>query len=331
MGARRQAPLPVRAIDTVMDRTLVLGYTAIGLRVRRALPGWPADPRPGVLAGKDVLVTGASSGLGIATAEGLASLGATVHLVVRDEAKGARVRDEIAARQPGASLRVWRCDVGDLDDVRRFAADVSADLDSIHAIVHNAGVMPPERSESAQGHELSMAVHLLGPVVMTEALRPRLSGGRVVLVSSGGMYSQTLRADDPGFLVGEYSPTAAYARSKRMQVEMLPLLADRWSLDGIAASAMHPGWADTPGVQESLPQFHSVMKSVLRDDAEGADTSVWLVGAEPAPPTGLFWHDRRPRPIDLVPSTRASQAARSAAWSWLTESTGLSGDLTKEQ
>ena len=317
------APLPVRALDTAMDRSLVLGYTSIGLRVRRALPGWPADPRPGALAGKDVLVTGASSGLGIATVEGLAALGATVHLVVRDEAKGGRVRDEIAARQPGAQLRVWRCDVGDLDDVRRFAADVGSELPSIHAVVHNAGVMPPERTESAQGHELSMAVHLLGPVVMTEALRPQLAGGRVVLVSSGGLYSQTLRADDPGYLKGDYSPTTAYARSKRMQVELLPLLADRWSLAGIHASAMHPGWADTPGVQESLPRFRAITRPVLRDDAQGADTSVWLVGTEPAPPTGRFWHDRRARPIDILPSTRASQDARSTAWAWLTQATGL--------
>ena len=317
------APLPVRALDTAMDRSLVLGYTSIGLRVRRALPGWPADPRPGALAGKDVLVTGASSGLGIATVEGLAALGATVHLVVRDEAKGGRVRDEIAARQSGARLRVWRCDVGDLDDVRRFAADVGSELPSIHAVVHNAGVMPPERTESAQGHELSMAVHLLGPVVMTEALRPQLAGGRVVLVSSGGLYSQTLRADDPGYLKGDYSPTTAYARSKRMQVELLPLLADRWSLAGIHASAMHPGWADTPGVQESLPRFRAITRPVLRDDAQGADTSVWLVGTEPAPPTGRFWHDRRARPIDILPSTRASQDARSSAWAWLSQATGL--------
>ena len=317
------APLPVRALDTAMDRSLLLGYTSIGLRVRRALPGWPADPRPGALAGKDVLVTGASSGLGIATVEGLAALGATVHLVVRDEAKGARVRDEIAARQPGAQLRVWRCDVGDLDDVRRFAADVGSELASIRAVVHNAGVMPPERTESAQGHELSMAVHLLGPVVMTEALRPQMAGGRVVLVSSGGLYSQTLRADDPGFLIGDYSPTTAYARSKRMQVELLPLLADRWSLAGIHASAMHPGWADTPGVQESLPRFRAITRPVLRDDAQGADTSVWLVGTEPAPPTGRFWHDRRARPIDILPSTRAGQDARSTAWAWLKQATGL--------
>lgn len=317
------APLPARALDTLMDRSVVLGYTAIGLRMRRALPGWPADPPPGALEGRDVLVTGASSGLGIATAEGLAALGATVHLVVRDEAKGARVRDEIAARAPGARLRVWRCDVGDLDDVRRFATDLGDALDSVHAVVHNAGVMPPERTESAQGHELSMAVHVLGPVVMTEALRPQLAGGRVVLVTSGGLYSQTLRADDPGYEMGDYSPTTAYARSKRMQAEMLPLLADRWSLEAITASAMHPGWADTPGVQESLPLFRAITRPVLRDDAEGADTSVWLTAAEPAPPSGRLWHDRRARPIDLLPTTRADQDTRAAAWAWLAQAAGL--------
>ena len=317
-------PLPVRALDTVLDRTLVLGYTTIGLRVRQALPGWPADPAPDALAGRDVLVTGASSGLGIATAEGLAALGARVHLVVRDEAKGARVRDEIAARRPDASLRLWRCDVGDVEDVRRFAADVAAELPSIHAVVHNAGVMPPERTESAQGHELSMAVHVVGPVVMTEALRPQLAGGRVVLVSSGGMYGQALRADDPEYRRGDYSPTTSYARSKRMQVEMLPLLADRWSLDGITAAAMHPGWADTPGVQESLPRFRSVTRPVLRDDAQGADTSVWLVGTEPTPPTGRFWHDRVERPVNLLPTTQAGEEARATAWAWLREAAGLS-------
>lgn len=318
-----RAPLPARAIDTLMDRTLVLGYTKVGLRVRRALPGWPADPAPAALVGRDVLVTGASSGLGIATVEGLAALGATVHLVVRDEAKGARVRDEIAARQPGAKLRVWRCDVGDLDDVRRFALDFGSEITTLHAAIHNAGVMPPERSESAQGHELSMAVHLLGPVVMTEVLRPQLAGGRVVLVSSGGLYSQPLRADDPAYRKGDYSPPTAYARSKRMQVEMLPLLADRWSLDTITVAAMHPGWADTPGVQESLPRFRTLTRPVLRDDAEGADTSIWLAAIEPAPPTALFWHDRRARPINLVPSTRAEESDRATAWAWLTAATSL--------
>lgn len=316
-------PWPVRALDTVLDRSLVLGYTTIGLRVRRALPGWPADPAPDALAGRDVLVTGASSGLGIATVEGLAAQGARVHLVVRDEAKGGRVLDEIAGRRPGVSLRLWRCDVGDLDDVRRFAGEVAAELPAIHGIVHNAGVMPPGRTESAQGHELSMAVHVVGPVVMTEALRPRLDGGRVVLVSSGGMYSQALRPDDPAYRHDAYSPTTAYARSKRMQVEMLPLLAERWSLEGITTAAMHPGWADTPGVQDSLPRFRALTRPVLRDDAQGADTSVWLLGVEPAPPSGRFWHDRVERPAHILPTTRVGEDDKAQAWAWLREAAGL--------
>jgi NAD(P)-dependent dehydrogenase (short-subunit alcohol dehydrogenase family) len=316
-------PLLSRAVDTVMDRTLVLGYTTIGLAVRKALPGWPEDPPPGALAGRHVLVTGASSGLGIATVEGLVDLGAVVHMLVRDEAKGAGVADRIRAQHPGAELRLWRCDVGDLDDVRRFAADFAAEVPELHAIVHNAGVMPPERTESAQGHELSMAVHVLGPVVMTEALRGPLAGGRVVLVSSGGMYSQALRADDPGYVTGDYSPTTAYARSKRMQVEMGPLLGERWAADDITVATMHPGWADTPGVQESLPRFRTLTRPVLRDDAQGADTSVWLAGVEPAPPTGKFWHDRVERPTSLLPTTRPSPDVRARAWAWLTEAAGL--------
>lgn len=316
-------PLLSRAVDTVMDRSLVLGYTTIGLAVRRALPGWPADPAAGALAGKHVLVTGASSGLGIATVEGVADLGATVHMLVRDEAKGNRVADGIRATRPDVTLRTWRCDVSDLDDVRRFAADFAADVDDLHAVVHNAGMMPPTRTESPQGFELSMAVHLLGPVVMTEALRGPLAGGRVVLVSSGGMYGQPLRVDDPGYTTGDYAPATAYARSKRWQVEMAPLLGERWGVDGITVATMHPGWADTPGVQESLPRFRAITRPVLRDDAQGADTSVWLVAAEPAPPTGKFWHDRTERPTSLLPTTRPSPDVRARAWAWLTEAAGL--------
>lgn len=316
-------PLLTRVVDAAMDRSLVLGYTSIGLAVRRALPGWPADPLPQSLEGRHVLVTGASSGLGIATVEGLADLGAAVHMLVRDEAKGADVAKRLRVSRPGVELRLWRCDVADLDDVRRFAADVAAEVPSLHAIVHNAGAMPPVRSESPQGLELSMAVHLVGPVVMTEALRGPLAGGRVVLVSSGGMYGQPLRADDPAYTTGDYSPTTSYARSKRWQVEMAPLLAERWGADDITVATMHPGWADTPGVQESLPRFRAITRPVLRDDAQGADTSVWLAAVDPAPPTGLFWHDRVARPTSLLPSTRSSEADRATAWAWLSETAAL--------
>ncbi|GCD91516.1 putative short-chain dehydrogenase/reductase [Nocardioides sp. LS1] len=306
-------------LDTALDRTVAPGYTRVGLAVRRHLPTWPADPAPGSMAGKVVAVTGATSGLGLATAEGLATLGAEVRLVVRDPDKGGRVVRQIVGRVPGARLHVDRCDVGDLDDVRRFAGELGADR--VDVLVHNAGAMPAERTESAQGHELTMALHVLGPVLMTELLRDRMAGGRTVLVTSGGMYGQRLRADDPEYLTGDYSPTTAYARSKRAQVELLPVLQDRW--EGIDVHATHPGWADTPGVVDSLPSFHKVTGPFLRDAVGGADTTVWVAAVEPAPPGGLLWHDRRARPTHLLPRTRTGDAERDRMWAWVEESLGL--------
>ena len=181
-----------------------------------------------------------------------------MRLVVRDVEKAARVRAEIESQVAGAEVSVDRCDVSDLEDVRRFAADL--DTDRIDVLVHNAGAMPATRTESPQGHELTMALHVLGPVLMTELLKTRLTShdSRVIFVTSGGMYGQRLRPDDPEYLDGEYSPTTAYARSKRAQVELLPLLGSRWAAAGIGVHATHPGWADTPGVADSLPRFHQL-------------------------------------------------------------------------
>jgi len=308
-------------IDTVLDRTVAPGYTRLGPAIRRHLPTWPVDPQPDAMKGRVVAVTGATSGLGLATAEGLARLGAEVVLVVRDTDKGARVLREINDRLPLAELHLARCDVGDLDDVRRFVDELDVDL--LDVLVHNAGAMPPQRTESPQGHELTMAVHVLGPVLMTELLRPRLNEARVVLVTSGGMYGQRLRADDPEYLQGDYSPTTAYARSKRAQVELLPVLDQRWSGSGISVHATHPGWADTPGVVDSLPTFHKLTGPLLRDAEGGADTTVWLAATEPVPTGGRLWHDRRPRPVDLLRRTRTDEEERARLWTWVREQLDL--------
>lgn len=313
-------------LDTALDRTVAPGYTALGLAVRRRLPGWPADPRPGALAGRDVAVTGATSGLGRATALGLAALGATVHLVVRDTARGEVVAEEVRAAS-GGQARVWHCDVGDLDSVRACAAALlEADV-PLHGLVHNAGALPAERTTSAQGHELTQALHVLGPVLLTERLRPALAAGsaRVVLVTSGGMYTRPLPADDPEYTRGGYSGAVAYARSKRGQVELLPVLARRWVADDVTVHATHPGWARTPGIDASLPRFSRALRPVLRSDADGADTTLWVLATEPAPPTGHLWHDRRQRPTSVLPSTRPRPGDVERYWDWVRGATGLEG------
>lgn len=294
-------PVLTRALDTLLDRTVAPGFSRVGYLARSATwRGAQADPPPGALAGRTVAVTGGGAGLGLATAEGVARLGAAVHLVVRDEERGAAARDRVAAAVPGAVLHVTRCDVSDLDDVRRAAPDLAG----VDVLVHNAGVLPPGRRTTAQGHELTLATHVLGPHLLTRLLAGTVT--RVVFVSSGGMYAQRLRFDEPE----PYDGTTAYARTKRMQV----VLAGLWSAR-LDAHAVHPGWAATPGLSSSLPGFATALGPLLRTPAEGADTVVWLAAAPAAVAgTGRFWHDRRPRPEHVLPWTREGAGDRARLW-----------------
>jgi hypothetical protein len=129
------------------------------------------------------------------------------------------------------------------------------------------------------------------------------------------MYAQRLRLDDLQWVTGPYDGTRAYASAKRAQVALIREWARRISPVEVAFSAMHPGWADTPGIAASLPGFHRLMRPVLRTPAEGADTIAWLA-ADPAAAgeTGHLFLDRRRRPFDRIPSTRLSAAGRRALW-----------------
>lgn len=312
-------------VDTILDRAVVPGYTRIGYRLRRA--GWEGiDPRPGALRGSTALVTGANAGIGKAIAAGLAQLGATVLMTVRDAERGQRARDEISAANPGADLRVEVCDVANLAAVRAFAADLTSRLPRLDALIHNAGVLPATRTETDEGHELTLATHVLGPVLLTEQLVGILASSgdaRVILMSSGGMYTQALPTADPEYRSGRYRGATAYARTKRMQVALTPILARRWAGRGVAVYSMHPGWVDTPGVAESLPVFRRLTGPLLRSPAQGADTAVWLAATTPAPPTGRFWHDRRPRPEHYLPFTEESDRDRTQLWHYCARAVGL--------
>ena len=287
------------AVDWVMDKSLFLGYTKIGPAVRRAW--WPHDPAPGALVGRHVLVTGASGGLGLAAARGLARLGATVHLTGRDAGRLEEARVVLLDEQPLADVAVHVADVSDLAGTARFARGLAAEVPRLHALVHNAGVMPPQRTTTPEGHELALATHVLGPHVLTLGLRSSLAGGRVVVVTSGGAYGQRLDAEDPEYTAGDYSGVTAYARTKRMQLVLTELWARDLEADGVRVHSMHPGWAATPGVTDSLPRFAALTGPLLRDADSGADTAVWLAATSDPIGTGGFWHDRRRRSTHYAP------------------------------
>lgn len=314
--------------DFALDKSIVLGYSSIGPTLRRGW--WPADPEPLALVGQHVVVTGASSGLGRAAAAGIAGLGATVHLVGRDAQRLEVSADLIRHEVPTAELLVEVCDVSDLEDVKSYAAGLRTRIDALHAIVHNAGVMPAHRTETAQGHELALATHVIGPLLLTEELRGLLAADaspRVLMVSSGGMYSAPLDqsiGSDVEYQHGTYEGIRAYARSKRLQVTMSEILADRYAEAGIIVHSMHPGWADTPGVTESMPRFARISSPILRTPEQGADTIVWLTAAHTATQTsGLFWCDRRPRSTYYVPRMVDDPVERQRVWSYVCDAAGI--------
>ena len=316
-----------RLLDAALDRSVVLGYTSIGSGVRRRLPHWPADPAPGSMAGRRVVVTGATSGIGEAMARSFLDLGATVHLLGRNPDKVADYARELRTQVPNADVVEEVCDVADLDAVRAWCADLAGRVPALHGLVHNAGAMPPERSESPQGHETTLACHVLGPHLMTSLLRDLLVAGpaSVVWMSSGGMYGASLHArdaDDLEFRRGEYDGIQAYARTKRMQV----VLADAWAetLRGTGAlvESMHPGWATTPGVTSSLPRFDKLTRRVQRTPADGADTAVWLVSTRPESGPQHFWHDRRQRPTTVGWQRDQDPDLRARLLAYVAEQTG---------
>ncbi len=257
------------ALDRGLDLAIVPGYTSVGYRLRQS--GWADDPAPGALHGRTALVTGANRGLGKAIAAGLAQLGATVLLTVRNRESGEAARQDIVAGQPDADVRVEVCDVSDLGTVRAFAADLTSRVPTLDVLIHNAGVLPASRTETGDGHEVTLATHVLGPVLLTELLLPILARSedpRVILMSSGGMYTQSLPTADPEYRDGRYRGATAYARSKRIQVALTPILARRWA--GIACLLHAPRMGRHPRGRHLAPGLPDDHRPPLAHSGRGS-------------------------------------------------------------
>jgi NAD(P)-dependent dehydrogenase (short-subunit alcohol dehydrogenase family) len=315
-------------LDRALDLAVLPGYSRLGFALRGlGQESAIADD----LSGRTALVTGGSSGIGEATCEALLGAGATVHLLGRDEERTARAVSRIEWRMPEAPGRLVPelCDISDPTRVRQFAEDLRERVRSLDILVNNAGVLTRQRGRTAMGLELTFATNVLGPFLLTELLLPALRSAapsRVITVSSGGMYTARLDADDPQLDGREFDGPGFYAHSKRAEVVLNGLWAERHAADGIAFHAMHPGWADTGGLRASLPGFRRLMRPLLRDPAQGADTIVWLATApELEPATGSFWHDRATRPEHRLPRTRETDAERERFWAYCERLARLAG------
>jgi len=298
------------AWDRLLDATVVLSFGRAGYE-RHARAFHPGELEVS-LAGKTAWVTGANSGIGYVTARALGALGARVVLLCRDEARGASALARIRGEVPAGAFELDRLDISSLADVRAVVARRS---EAVHLLVHNAGVLPLQRTTTSEGHELTWATNVLGPFALTSLLLPNLrqAKARVLTVTSGGMYPVRLGLPALQGQVERFDGVAAYAQTKRSEVILNALWAAREP--GIRFHAMHPGWADTPGVQHSLPRFHGLTRQILRTPEQGADTLVWLAAAErPGHSSGQLWFDRAEAPTHAFPWTRESERERAALW-----------------
>jgi dehydrogenase/reductase SDR family protein 12 len=272
------------------------------------------QPMSARLEGKRVVITGASSGLGLAAAAALGRLGAELTLVIRDPAKEPAMRAQLEKAGVCGGLQVELADLSlmrDVDALSRRLLDRGARID---VLINNAGALFNPRQLTPEGLEQSFALLLLSPYRLSRALQPLLGqGSRVVNVVSGGMYTARLRIADLQATAAAYSGAKAYAHCKRALMVLTEQWAQQWSERGIVVNAMHPGWADTPGIVSALPGFHRLTRRILRSPDEGADTMVWLAAApEAGLISGQLFLDREPHTTHLLASTQESTGAREA-------------------
>lgn len=271
-------------------------------------------PMSASIKGRRIIVTGASSGLGLATARDLARRGADLVLVMRREARARAVVQELRHETGNEAIRYELADLARMAAVQDLATRLLREGRPIDVLINNAGALFNTWGRTDEGLEQSFALLLLSPWRLTRALLPLLrkaDRARVVNVVSGGMYTQKLSVDELQASPERYAGATAYARCKRALMVVTEAWARQWAEHGIAVNAMHPGWADTPGVKSALPGFHRLTRCILRTPEEGADTIVWLaVAREAGAVSGKLFLDREPHTTHLLARTREDPRER---------------------
>ncbi len=198
-------------------------------------------------------------------------------------------------------------DLADAASVRTFASNFGSST-PVHALVLNAGVLVPgQRQVTPNGYEVGLATMVNQSYLLTGLLLPNLvaagtpsNPARIVHVSSGGGLTVKAAVDDLNCEKRAYDGTLQYAHVKRCQILLSDYIADQLSKNGVrnvVSHSMHPGWAATPGVQSSIPEFFEKNKDTLRSSDEGSDTIAWLAAGKSVAdtkkvPSGGFWFDR---------------------------------------
>ncbi|WP_428967027.1 SDR family NAD(P)-dependent oxidoreductase [Micromonospora fluostatini] len=265
-----------------------------------------------------VVVTGASSGIGLAAAVALARRGDRVALVGRDPARlraaGEQVR-EAAGEQPD----LFRADFAVLDDVRGLAERLRAAYDRIDVLANNAGAIVLRPVRTVDGFELSMQANHLAPFLLSNLLADRV--GRMVVTASGAHRSGVLDPDDLNAALHRYRPMRAYGTSKQANILFAAEAARRWP--DVPAYSFHPGVVRTRFGSDSPLVALGMRVLPFRTPERGAETLLWLACQDPARLTNGGYHYNRRRHRAFRKATDPDLAAR--LWTASARAVGLPG------
>jgi len=278
------------------------------------------------MTGRTCIVTGATSGIGRATALALARAGARLVLVARNPEKAEQTRKELQAARPDAEISVHVADLARLDEIRRVAPLLLADCPRIDVLLNNAGIVSLERKLTPDGFESMFAVNHLAYYLLTRLLLDRLietPGARIVNVASEAHRFARFDLDDLQSEKG-FSGMRAYGASKLCNILFTRSLARRLEGRDVTVNCLHPGGVST-NLGASDHWFYKLVQPVaslfLRTPEQGARTSIYLCTApELAGTTGLYFADEKPK----KPSRQArDDEAAERLWNLSAEMVGL--------
>jgi len=232
------------------------GQRPTGDTMTDALPPW-------TISGKLCLVTGATSGIGAATATALAGRGAHVVLVARDLDRGRAAAEAITTGHRGARLDVLGCDLARMADVRRLARTVENSYGRLDVLINNAGVVNFAHRITVDGFEHTFAVNHLAPFLLTTLLRPALgvpAEARVLTVTSDNHKTVTTVAWDDLHREHGYRPLQVYNRTKLMNVWFTHTLAGALANTPITANCLSPGFVRTNLARDATGPFRAFIR-----------------------------------------------------------------------
>jgi NAD(P)-dependent dehydrogenase (short-subunit alcohol dehydrogenase family) len=274
------------------------------------------------LNGRNAVVTGGASGLGLETSRALASAGAHVLLAVRNLDQGQAAAKVLLGDYPQARITVAHLDLSDLASVKKFAADWALSAQPLHILINNAAIMACPLTRTVQGWEAQFATNHLGHFALTTALLPALqkagqaSGdARVVCLSSTGHKITGVDFDDIHFERREYNKWKAYGQAKSANAMFAHGLHLKFGDQGITSNAVHPGGIMT-GLQKFLPleemralgwlKADDTPLDIFKSPAQGASTSVWAATAPALKGHGGLYLEDCNQGLPAEPTNRVS-------------------------